>query len=251
MTTRRLALPIGIAALAGACLLGLQLGQSAGWVQHGARPPWLPVLRWGALFVLSWTLMTGVMMVPTALPFLRAAERLAGGIAIVGTGVGFTLAWALVGMAIWSALWLSAPLTVAAWPGQMELIAGIMLLLAALYQLSPLAKTCQQACAQPFGILARHWHGRSTLIESLTAGLDYGMRCVGCCVPMIILMLLVGMSDVLWILALTAVMSVLKHPKHGARLRLPIAALLASGGIAIATGIWRLPLHPLRVLCAV
>ncbi|MCV3208828.1 DUF2182 domain-containing protein [Mesorhizobium sp. YC-39] len=250
MTTQRLFLPLGVLALAGVSLLVLQFGQTAGWIQHGARPPLLPVLNWGVLFVASWTLMTGAMMLPSSVPFLRAADRLAGTAVLLGAGLGFTLAWVAAGAAIWAMLWITSPLLAGLRPGQAEWIAGATLTLAALYQLSPVANSCQQACAQPFGVIARHWRGESKLSESVVAGLDYGAHCIGCCIPMIALMLVVGMSDVFWIVALGVLMIALKHPAIGPWLRLPLAGVLAGMGIAIAVGAWTVPLHALRLLCS-
>lgn len=250
MTTHRFLMPFGVLALAGVSLLVLQFGQAAGWIQHGARPPLLPVLSWGGLFVASWTLMTGAMMLPSSVPFLRAADRLAGTVVVLGAGLGFTLAWVAVGVAIWVALWMTSPLLAGLAPGQAEWIAGATLMLAALYQLSAMANACQQACAQPFAVLARHWRGESKLSESLKSGLDYGAHCIGCCIPMIALMLVVGMSDVFWIVALGALMIALKHQAIGPWLRVPLAGVLAGMGIAIAIGAWTIPLHALRVLCS-
>lgn len=243
--------PVSAAALSALCLLLLQLGEGSGWLLHGPPPPGLSLLAWGILFVAAWTLMTGAMMLPSSLPFLRAAETIGGTAASTAAAAGFIGVWALVGVLLCAAFFVLGGLLATLPPGGIEAAAGFGLMAAGAYQLGPLAQSCQQACAQPFAIFARHWHGaRSRHRDGLAAGIHYGVSCVGCCIPMIAVMLVVGMSDLFWIFGLALMMIVLKHAAWGPYLRLPAAAALAAAGVAIAAGWWTVPLHSLRYLCA-
>ena len=75
------------------------------------------------------------------------------------------------------------------------------------------------------------------------------MSCVGCCVPMIVVMLLVGVHDLGWMAGLALVMMVQKHAVWGPRIMSATAVALAVAGLGIGAEWWVVPLHPLRALC--
>jgi predicted metal-binding membrane protein len=249
-----LAAPAGIAmavlGVAAASLLLLAIGDAGAWWSHGVRPAQASLAAWVVLFLATWTLMTGAMMLPSSLPFLLAAHRVGGKTASTMAGLGFTAVWLAVGAIECSSLWAAAELLAALAPGHAEQLAGASLVAAAAYQLSPIANACQRACARPFAILARHVHGTgSSGREALAAGVHYGASCIGCCMPMIVVMFVVGTHDLTWIAALALLMVIQKHAVWGARIALPAAVALALCGIAIGIGWWAPPLYSLRALC--
>lgn len=233
-------------ALALLCAGALTIPSAAGWPPHGVGEG--TRLAVGALaFALAWSLMVGAMMLPSALPFLEALSRVGGGRAVALGALGFWTAWLLAGAAF-AGLLLAAGEPIAALPpGGVERLAAAILLVAALYQLSPLAKVCQRACRSPFGLMARYWRG--TRIRAARAGLAYGGACVGCCVPMIAVMALVGMADARWVFALAALTLALKHPVWGAAIAPLSAVALAAAALLLGSGAWVPALQPLRVLC--
>jgi len=249
-----LAVPAGAALAVGgvavASLLLLAAGDAAGWLPHGARPATWSVAAWASLFLAGWTLMTGAMMLPSSLPFLKAVERVGGGVASAVAGCAFTVVWIAVGALQWIVLWAAGDLLAGLVPAAAERLAGASLIAAAFYQVSPLAKACRRACARPFAILAQHWRGGSSrLRDAARAGLHYGASCVGCCVPMIAVMFVVGMHQLAWLLVLALLMVLLKHAVWGARLVMPVACALGAAGVAIGGGWWAVPLQTLRELC--
>lgn len=258
MTTRSvppgLAAPAGVALAVGsvatAALLLLAAGDAAGWLPHGARPASWTVAAWASLFLAGWTLMTGAMMLPSSLPFLKAVERVGGGTASAVAGCAFTAVWIAAGALQWTSLWVAGDVLAGLGPAGAERLAGASLIAAALYQVSPLASACRRACASPFAILAQHWRGSSSrLRDAARAGLHYGASCVGCCVPMIAVMFVVGMHDVVWLLVLALLMAAQKHHFWGRGLNVTTAMALGSGGVAIFAGWWSPPLLGLRALC--
>lgn len=254
------ALPLGLAApasmavvvggTAAASLLLLSWGQSGGWLPHGARPEAWSIVAWGALFLAGWTLMTGAMMLPSSLPFLDAVQRVGGLTAGAVAGIAYTAVWVAVGALQWIALWLAGDLLANLGPGDAERLAGASLIVAAIFHSTPLARECQRACARPFAILALHWGQTSRrLHDAARAGLHYGASCVGCCVPMIAIMFVVGAHDVVWLLLMALAMLVMKHAVWGRRIAVPMVAVLIVAGVAIGSGWWAMPLHGLRELC--
>lgn len=250
-----LAAPAGIAlavlGVATGALVLLGVGDAHSWFPHGDRPAGWSVMAWAALFLAGWTLMTGAMMLPSSVPFLDAVAQVGGARASRAAGAAFTGVWLLVGVLQWAALWLAGDLLAGLAPGQAALIAGASLIGAAGYQASPAAMTCQRACARPFSILARHWHGHPTRwSDAWAAGAHYGLSCVGCCLPMVVVMFIVGAHDLLWIVALALFMVAQKRVDWGRAASLAAAAAMATAGLAIAGGWWEPPLRNLRSICA-
>lgn len=231
---------------AGLCLVALNLGKSASWPPHAVSTDAGYVA--GVLtFVAAWTLMTGAMMLPSTLPFLRMLTRLGGSVAALAGGLGFWAVWTASGFALAGLMLASAGPLGALPPGGVERLAGGILMVAAIYQALPLANACRRGCATPFATLARRWRGQQG--QALKAGLAHGASCLGCCVPMILVMLLVGMADVRWMFVLAGLTVIQKHPVWGVHLALPSAGLLAALALAIASGAWSPELAPLRSLC--
>lgn len=250
------ALPVGVAAPAGVALAVLGISGASlallagGWLPRGASAATWGVAGWVTLFLAGWTLMTSAMMLPSSLPFLVAAQRAGGVDASTAAGFGFTAAWFAVGIVLGAGLWMVGGRLGQLAPGRAEQIAGASLMAAALYQASPLARSCQRACARPFGIIAQHWRGEGRpRRDALMAGLHYGMSCVGCCLAMIALMFVFGMHDLVWMVGLALLMVLQKHAVWGPRLAMPAAAALMAAGVAIAAGWWVVPLRSLRALC--
>ena len=193
--------------------------------------------------------MTGAMMLPASLPFLDAVARVGGGLPAVVAGLAFCAVWLLVGVLLCGIFWAAGGLLAGLAPGRAEQLAGGSLVVAGAYQASPLASACQRACVRPFAIIARRWHGGAPRWNAAAAGLHYGFACVGCCIPLVLVMLLLGVHDVFWTLALALMMAIQKNVAFGARLAAPLAVVLVAAGVAIAVGAWRPALDGLRILC--
>ena len=241
---------IAVGGTAAVSLILMAVGDSRGWFPHGARPPALSVAAWGALFLAGWTLMTGAMMLPSSRSFLDTVQRLGGDGASVVAGIAYTVVWLAVGILEWTALWVAGDFLAGLGPQAAERLAGASLIAAAVFHGSPLARSCQRSCARPFAILAQHW-GRNTrrLHNAARAGVHYGASCVGCCVPMIAIMFVVGVHHLVWVAPLAIAMLAMKHPKWGVRITAPVVLALAVAGLAIGVGWWTVPLHGLRELC--
>jgi predicted metal-binding membrane protein len=201
-------------------------------------------------FLLAWLLMTGAMMLPSALPFFATVDRMASRPpARPGAGalaaIGYLGVWCVVGVAALAAN-VAAGRYLLPWAGARAgaWIIGGCLLASGLYGLSPLATACLRACRRPFGFLARHWHGgRGTRWQAVRIGIAYGISCVGCCVPMIGLMFVVGMGNLAAVILLGVLMTVMKsRSAAGPRLAQAVAVATSCAGAAVMIG-W-LPLLP-------
>ncbi len=114
------------------------------------------------------------------------------------------------------------------------LAAGI-LLLAGLYQFTPLKHMCLEKCRSPLAFIMEHWHGGRDDQEAFQLGMRHGLFCIGCCWSLMLLMFVVSVGNLAWMLALGAVMAVEKNVSWGRRLTVPLGVLLVSfGGVIIA-----------------
>ena len=206
--------------------------------------PWS--LPYAVAMIVMWFVMMVAMMLPSAAPMMmiyarvwRQAQRQGqigtGSPPILAFAVGYLSCWfgfsvlatalqfalergGLVdGMWMWS---LSRPLT-----------AGL-LGIAGLYQLTPLKQACLSHCRSPAAYLAGRWRaGRS---GAFRLGLEHGAYCLGCCWILMLLLFAGGVMNLVWIAGLTILVLLEKLAPFGARLTIPIAAILIASGLALA-----------------
>jgi predicted metal-binding membrane protein len=202
------------------------------------------------LFVAEWILMTLAMMLPSAIPFIDAVQRLGGSAAARTAALSYVGVWAILGAFACAGLWLGGDVMARLPSTTLSAAAGVSLLLAAAYQLSPWAQRCQRQCARPFSILARHWNGKGTAaLQAMASGFHYGMSCVGCCVVMVVMMLVVGLHDLGWMLLFALLMILQKHARWGVRVGRASALAAAAGGCAMLAGWWTPELTSLQAVC--
>jgi predicted metal-binding membrane protein len=111
-------------------------------------------------------------------------------------------------------------------------IAGAVLVLAGLYQWTPLKDVCLANCRAPFSFIQQHGGFQPAAAGSLRLGLQHGMYCIGCCWFIMALLFVGGVMNIAWIVLLAAVVI-------GEKL-LPEGRFLARGigFAAMAAGIW-------------
>jgi predicted metal-binding membrane protein len=175
------------------------------------------------LFVFGWLLMCVAMMLPTALPLLAAVERLTSQRTdtrqlVSIAAVGFLSVWLGSGILvrvgdIWFHGLVNQNVWLAAHPKQ---VGAILLSIAGVYLLSPIAQKCVSACQSPMGFIARAWTGQPNVRRQVARiGWEYGLSCFGCCWPLMAVMCALGMSNLVWILIFTLVMIFQKHDRYG------------------------------------
>ena len=205
--------------------------------------------QWSASYALvmivMWFVMMVAMMLPSAAPMImiyarvwRQAERNGQ----IGRGsppaaafiAGYLLCWlgfsglatllqfALEKTGFVDGMWM--------WSRSRYLTAGL-LIAAGLYQLSPLKQSCLSHCRSPAAYLAGKW--RAGPGGAFRLGLEHGAYCLGCCWVLMLLLFAGGVMNLVWIAGLTILVLLEKLAPFGARLRLPVAAVLIVGGFAI------------------
>ncbi len=119
--------------------------------------------------------------------------------------------------------------------------AGI-LMLAGVYQFTPLKYQCLDKCRSPMSFIAGHWTGRHEQAQAFRLGVDHGIFCVGFCWSMMLLMFAVGAGSVGWMLVLGTLMAIEKNMPWGRRFSKPLGVVLLTSGVVIASGVRSWPL---------
>jgi len=228
---------------------GVVLGSTAAWIAlaalHDPAPTgsagWLDRLcgiATGAPFrsaMAIWALMSVAMMLPTAAPaidvYVRLSRRLEAqrGTHVAAFAGGYVAAWvALAALAGALQVALGARAAGAVAPG---LASGSLLLLAGLYQLTPLKQACLTLCRNPLAFFIGHW--REGVGGAFAMGLHHGAVCIGCCWALMALMFVAGAMNLAWMAALGLAM-LLEKAAPGAAPAGRLAGLaMALGGAAL------------------
>ncbi len=239
----------GLAAVATlAWMYVLSMSRGMGHMEAGAAMAIMPRMTdWGTvdlLLVLAmWATMMAAMMLPSILPMILgfaflSRQRCAQRLPYARTSV-FVLGY----LAVWSAFSLLA--TLAQW-GLLELrlvspmmvsatprLAGGCLVIAGVFQLTPLKRKCLSKCGSPLGFLLTEW--REGNVGAWIMGLRHGAYCVGCCWALMALLFVFGVMNVLWIAALSIYVMLEKMVPQARWLAFAQGAALLGWGVVVAT----------------
>jgi predicted metal-binding membrane protein len=240
----RAILGAALAAIAGLAWLSLALWSASPWGRYlhhegGVGP--LPVEI--ALFVVGWVLMIVAMMLPSSVPLVLVfagvvRRRPRPGVLVGLLLAGYLAVWSAFGAAAWI-LDRGIHAAVDAWPwlaAHPQLIIGSTLLVAGLWQFSPLRDRCLDECRSPFGFVVNRWRARSIRRESFLMGVAHGAFCVGCCWSLMLVMFGVGLGSVGAMLALGGITAVEKNLPWGRRLTRPLGLVLVLAAVYAVAG---------------
>jgi predicted metal-binding membrane protein len=194
------------------------------------------------LFLAIWVAMMVAMMFPTAAPmFLTFAEIQQNK---QRRGKPYVPTWVFVSsyLVIWTAF---GALAYVAALGAAELaddsmwvmdnaarIGAGVLILAGLYQLSPLKNICLSKCRSPVAFILTSWrdgHG-----GALRMGFEHGLYCLGCCWLFFVIVFPLGMMNVAVLAAIVLLIFAEKSLPFGYGVtQLAAAALLAYGALVL------------------
>jgi predicted metal-binding membrane protein len=212
---------------------GVLTGQDTG-TMHGAAPMAL------GPFLLTWVVMMTAMMLPAAAPVTLAIDRWArrtgrSPLATIGFIAGYLADWAVAGLgayAVLAGLEHRYPS-----PGPAAVRAGaVLLVVAGIWQLTPLKHACLRQCQSPLAFLAAST-ARLTRggLGNVQAGIRLGAFCLGCCWSLMLVLVLLGMMNLAWMALVTAVVSAERLLPSGRIVAAAAAAaLIASGAVLFA-----------------
>src|SRR5262245_57569280 len=174
--------------------------------------PWTSLGAFG-WFVSVWVVMMAAMMfvsvAPTVALYARATKRRSPLLPLVFVA-GYLAAWAAAGVGAFSirvvvdAAWGD----VLAWDRAGRWFAGTVLVVAAVYQFTPLKDVCLGRCRSPLGFLLRSW--RDGASGALRMGVKNGAWCVGCCWALMAALFALGIMSLQWMAFIAALIALEK-----------------------------------------
>jgi predicted metal-binding membrane protein len=192
-----------------------------------------------ASFLGMWVAMMAAMMLPSSWPMIRTF----GAVSARNRESGRTRAFVGAYLAVWIAF--STVATAAQWVLQRAdwvnpmivstsaSLTAAMLVVAGVYQFSPLKRVCLSRCRTPLGFLLGEWRPGSA--GAWTMGLRHGLLCVGCCWALMALLFVGGAMNLPWVAALAIVVAIEKMAPMGDRVAFALGVLLmAAGGAKLA-----------------
>ncbi|CAN5895969.1 DUF2182 domain-containing protein [soil metagenome] len=204
-----------------------------------------------ATFLVAWVVMMAAMMFPAAAPMLLMfrkvhSQRQAQGRAFVPTWVfaaGYLVVWTAAGVVTWVLVQAGSDLAGRMEVGSRETWAPIalggVLLVAGLYQLTPLKRVCLDHCRTPLGFVMTHW--QEGYRGSLCMGLVHGAFCLGCCWALFAVLVAAGVMSLAWVALLTLIIFAEKVLPMGRRGPAAIGVVFLVLGILVAAGGTDLP----------
>jgi predicted metal-binding membrane protein len=185
--------------------------------------------------VLMWALMAAAMMAPTALPAFATYDDLGRstqtrfGALVAGyliVWLGFSVLAGALQMGLFAAGLVSAfGDSLSVW-----LSAGL-LLVAGLYQFSPVKEACLSKCRAPLTFFMAHWDE-----GALRNGVRLGLVCLGCCWALMLLAFVGGVMNIAFMGLATLIMVIEKLPQYGRVLTRPLGAVLIVSAVFVALG---------------
>jgi predicted metal-binding membrane protein len=192
------------------------------------------VLSLGA-FLLAWLAMMAAMMFPAVWPVVRlygraaAAGRVAPLPAFVAGYIGVWTALGLPGYLGWRVL--MDPIAQGqTWAGR---LAGVVLVVAAVWQVTPLKSVCLRHCRSPISFFLRFGRSVTRPLGALRMGARHGLYCLGCCWALMAVLVAVGTMNVAWMAGLALLILLEKNAPHGERIAVAAAVVFVALGVVL------------------
>jgi predicted metal-binding membrane protein len=186
------------------------------------------------LFIAMWAVMMVAMMFPTSAPMILMFARVhrdkrERGQPFVPTWVfvtSYMVVWTLAGVVAYAvALGAEELAKQSTWLiDNAARLGGGVLVLAGLYQLSPLKRSCLSKCRTPLDFILGSW--RDGYVGSFRMGLEHGSYCLGCCWLLFVILFPLGVMNVGAMVAITVLIFAEKSLPIGREV-----ATVAAGGL--------------------
>jgi predicted metal-binding membrane protein len=194
-----------------------------------------PTVAEGLAYVAAWAVMMAAMMLPSALPMigLYAATRRnaspGGRVVSVALFTAIYLGlWALTGVPIY----LGSVALSAVTPKALAYASAGVLIIAGIFQLSPLKQVCLRHCRSPLGFLFEHW--REGWHGGLAMGWAHARYCLGCCWALMVVLVVAGAMGLPWVLLIAAIVAAEKLVPRGEWVARLTGVALVLLGLAVA-----------------
>ncbi len=171
------------------------------WMPPSDTSAW-KLIDFGLVY-LMWAAMMAAMMLPSAIPMILTFSRIstkryrASQKFIFLFVSGYLLVWLAFSIALTLLQWQLHGLHILSpmMDTESEYLAGVIFLVAGMYQLTPLKNSFLQYCRSPAGFLLNEW--RDGAKGAFHMGVKHGSNCLGCCWAQMLIMFAVGVMNLL------------------------------------------------------
>jgi len=191
------------------------------------------------LFLPLWVTMMVAMMFPAVAPVVSlfatiSSKRRAASQPAAPTWIfliGYLFVWSLFGIGAYLLSLVVPAIGMMAAGLRLDnpVAAGIVLICAGLYQLSPLKQVCLRHCRSPLSVILHGWHDGYG--GAFRMGFKHGAYCLGCCWGLMLVLFAVGLMNLVWMVVLTVAIFVEKVFSQGPLISRLIALALVLFGI--------------------
>jgi len=193
----------------------------------------LGTLGW---FLGIWLVMMAAMMFPSVSPTVALYSQMTKKRSPVAPLVfvcGYLLTWTAAGLLAFGISELVGRLLgeALAWDRAGRWVAGVILVVAAVYELTPLKTVCLRHCRSPLGVLLGSW--RDGLPGALQMGAKHGAWCVGCCWALMASLFGLGVMSIAGMAFVAALIAAEKTLPWGRAVTYGTAAVLLVLGILL------------------
>ena len=186
-------------------------------------------------FIVAWLAMMAAMMFPAVAPVVKLYGRAAatGRVAPLPFFVaGYIAVWSSIGLPAYFA-WraLMDPIAEARpWAGR---LAGLVLVTAAVWQVTPLKSVCLRHCRSPISFFLRFGANVARPAGALRMGITHGLFCLGCCWALMAILITMGTMNLAWMAALALLIIIEKNASAGERFASLAAVAFSVGGVLL------------------
>ena len=164
-------------------------------------------------FVGVWVVMMAAMMFPSVAPTVALYARMTrrrGLEPLAAVHERLPLVWAAAGVAAYGLFRLGRGVLgpELAWDAGGRWVAGGVLAMAALYELTPLKDVCLEKCRSPLGFLLGSW--RDGQQGAVQMGARHAVWCVGCCWALMAALFALGVMSLVWMALVAALITLEK-----------------------------------------
>lgn len=227
----------------------LFLVATLGWVSTAHAMQGMDAGPWSSLgslgwFLGTWVVMMAAMMLPSVAPTIALYSRLQRASSPLSPwlfAAGYLLTWAAAGLLAYG-IGRTAHAVLGdtlSWHRSGRTIAGATLLVAAVYELTPLKDVCLGHCRSPLGALLGSW--RDGRLGAVRMGLRNGAWCVGCCWALMAALFALGVMSLTWMALVAAIIAVEKMLPWRGVVTFAAAGLLLGLGLLLLVAPQMLP----------
>jgi predicted metal-binding membrane protein len=191
------------------------------------------------LTFMMWSVMMVAMMLPSAssmiLTYAAIARRRDGksAYALWVFAGAYIVIWTLFSAAATAGQLLLENASLLYGASRTSSVAGaVLLMLAGLYQLTPLKNLCLAHCRSPLGFLMTQW--RDGVTGAFIMGIKHGAQCLGCCWMLMGLLFVFGAMNLIWVAAISILVILEKLAPFGHAIARVSGVAMLAGAIALA-----------------